>query len=529
MAEAGAGGEPGEAAEPAALAGDPGADERPDDAHLAEDLAAAAAAAAPPAASQVLLARPVHHAVERYRRLVLVVDAVSALAGAMLAQFLREVLFGASLTVDGQHVPYLLVAVVAVASWLAILAVAGAYQHAILGSGTEEYRRIIRAAVGALAVAVLIVFLTRAQVARGFVMGLAPLIAGWTLFGRYLARNWLARQRAQGLQMRRVVVLGRPEAVLEAVRHFRGAVDQGYQVVSACVVGDAPADVVDELGMPVLPAGDPISAVRDERAEILAIAGTEALPTGALRTLAWDLEGTGVDLIVVPTITDVAGPRVSVQPVAGLPLLLVEPPRLTGGARLVKSLVDRVTAFVLVLLLLPVFVVIGLLVRLTSRGPAIFRQTRIGRDGKPFTMWKFRTMTERAEQDLDTLVTLNEHDGLLFKIRDDPRRTTVGKWLRRFSLDELPQLVHVLSGKMSLVGPRPPLPSEVAKYPEDVRRRLLVKPGLTGLWQVSGRADLPWSESVRLDLYYVDNWSLSMDLVIVLKTATAVLHGKGAY
>ncbi|MCB1002677.1 MAG: sugar transferase, partial [Acidimicrobiales bacterium] len=381
--------------------------------------------------------------------------AAPALAGALLAQVTREVLFGASLTVDGEHVPYLLVAVVAVLSWLAILALSGAYEHKILGSGTEEYRRILRAAVGALAVAVLGVFLTRAQVARGFVMSLAPLVAAWTLFGRYLARNWLARQRAKGLQMRRVVVLGRPDAVLEAVRHFRGALDQGYAVVSACVVGEAPEEVVEELAMPVLPPGDPLAAVTEQRAEILAIAGTEALPTGALRTLAWDLEGTGVDLMVVPTITDVAGPRVSVQPVAGLPLLLVEPPRLTGGARVVKSLIDRVTAVVLLVLLSPVLLVIAALVRFTSRGPAIFRQTRIGRDGKPFTMWKFRTMTERAEQDLDKLVTLNEHDGLLFKIRDDPRRTAVGRWLRRFSLDELPQIAHVASGKMSLVGPRP--------------------------------------------------------------------------
>ena len=494
-----------------------------------DEVAVAAEAARPAARSEVLLAHPVEHAVGRYRRVVVVVDALAALAGAMLAQVLREVLFGASLTVDGRHVPYLLVASVAVVSWLAILAVSGAYEHKILGSGTEEYRRVLRAAVGALAAAVLVVFLTRAQVARGFVMGLAPLVAAWTLFGRYLARNWLARQRAQGLQMRRVVVLGRPEAVLEAVRHFRGAIDQGYDVVSACVVGDASTEVVDELAMPLLPAADPLAAVTEQRAEVLAIAGTEALPTGALRTLAWDLEGTGVDLMVVPTITDVAGPRVSVQAVAGLPLLLVEPPRLTGGARVVKSLIDRVTALVLLVLLAPFLVAIGLLVRLTSKGPAIFRQVRMGRDGNPFRMWKFRTMTQEAEQDLDKLVTLNEHDGLLFKIRADPRRTTVGRWLRRFSLDELPQLVHVASGKMSLVGPRPPLPSEVARYPEDVRRRLLVKPGITGLWQVSGRSDLPWAESVRLDLYYVDNWSLSMDFVIIMKTTAAVLHGKGAY
>lgn len=481
------------------------------------------------ARSRSLAPDPDRDAERGYLRAVVLIDAVAALAGAMLAQVLREVLFGASLAQGDTHVPYLLVAVVTVVTWLPILLIGGAYERKILGTGTEEYRRVLRAAAWSFAVAVTMVFATRAEVARGFVGSLAPLVAGWTLVGRYLARSWLHRQRAQGRHMRRVVVLGHPGAVREVVQHFAGSTGEGFAVVTACIVGEASAELLDELNMPVLSSADPLGAVQEQRASVLAVAGTEALPAGTLRTLAWDLEGTGVDLMVVPTITDVAGPRVTVQPVAGLPLLLVEPPRLTGGARIVKRVIDLVAAFLLLLVLSPLLLVIGLLVRFTSRGPAIFRQTRIGRNGKPFVMWKFRTMTQQAEQDLDQLVTRNEHDGLLFKIRDDPRRTRVGRWLRRFSLDELPQIAHVLSGRMSLVGPRPPLPSEVDRYPEDVRRRLLVKPGITGLWQVSGRADLPWLESVRLDLYYVDNWSLSMDFLILLKTATAVLYGRGAY
>ncbi|MGI8686592.1 MAG: exopolysaccharide biosynthesis polyprenyl glycosylphosphotransferase, partial [Acidimicrobiales bacterium] len=243
----------------------------------------------------------------------------------------------------------------------------------------------------------------------------------------------------------------------------------------------------------------------------------------------WDLEGTGVDLLVVPSLVDVAGPRISVRPVAGLPLLHVEEPELGGGARLVKHLVERVAAAVLLVLLLPLLVAVGLAVRCTSRGPALFAQQRVGKHGRRFTLYKFRTMRRSAEAELVDLADANEHDGPLFKIRDDPRRTRLGRALRRVSIDEVPQLWNVVVGQMSIVGPRPPLPCEVEGYSDEARRRLLVKPGLTGLWQVSGRADLPWAEAVRLDLYYVENWSPALDLVILAKTLTAVVRGRGAY
>jgi exopolysaccharide biosynthesis polyprenyl glycosylphosphotransferase len=210
-------------------------------------------------------------------------------------------------------------------------------------------------------------------------------------------------------------------------------------------------------------------------------------------------------------------------------MLHVEHPRLHGGSRLIKEAFDRVGALALLAVFGPLLLTVALCVRLTSRGPVLFRQVRVGRDGSQFRIFKFRSMYLDAEARLAELRHLNEHDGVLFKIRDDPRVTRVGRWLRRFSLDELPQLLNVLMGQMSLVGPRPPLPSEVAAYAGDVRRRLAVKPGMTGLWQVSGRADLPWEEAVRLDLRYVENWSLSLDLVILLRTMTAVVRSSGAY
>ena len=234
-------------------------------------------------------------------------------------------------------------------------------------------------------------------------------------------------------------------------------------------------------------------------------------------------------MVVAPALTDVAGPRIHITPVAGLPLLHVEEPEFTGVRRLFKSVSDRVLALLLYLLLSPLLVLIAIAVRVSSRGPALFRQERVGQDGQTFGLLKFRSMYVDAEARLAALQGSNEASGLLFKMRADPRVTPVGRWLRRYSLDELPQLWNVVRGDMALVGPRPPLPSEVAAYESHVRRRLLVRPGITGLWQVSGRSDLSWDDAVRLDLYYVENWSPALDAMILWKTLFAVVRGKGAY
>jgi len=259
------------------------------------------------------------------------------------------------------------------------------------------------------------------------------------------------------------------------------------------------------------------------------IADSHTVAGEALRSLAWQLEGTGVQLVVAPAVTQVAGPRIVIRPIAGLPLLQVDEPELSGGQRLLKETFDRIAAALMLVLLSPVLLVLALVVRTGSRGPALYRQVRVGRDGREFTMLKFRTMVRGADTQVDELADLNESDGVLFKIRDDPRTTRNGRWMRRHSLDELPQLWNVLVGQMSIVGPRPPLPSEVQRYGTDAQRRLLVKPGMSGLWQVSGRAELSWEESVRLDLYYVENWSPALDAQILWRTFGAVLRGRGAY
>ncbi|GFJ80496.1 sugar transferase [Phytohabitans houttuyneae] len=323
-----------------------------------------------------------------------------------------------------------------------------------------------------------------------------------------------------------MIVVGHELAVVHITRQLRRERYHGLEVVGACL----PAGGDGAVGLPVYGTFDDVAlAVDAAAADTVIVLSCPELDGHALRRLAWRLERDEVDLIVASALVDVAGDRTTIRPVDGLPMLHVEHPRLEGGARVVKEIVDRVGAAALLALLSPLLLTLAVRIRRDSAGPVFFRQVRVGRDGQPFVMFKFRSMYLDAEARLAEIRHLNEHDGVLFKVRNDPRVTPVGRWLRRLSLDELPQLFNVLCGQMSLVGPRPPLPEEVAAYPDDVRRRLAVKPGMTGLWQVSGRSDLPWEEAVRLDLRYVENWSLSFDLVIMARTVSAVARSAGAY
>jgi exopolysaccharide biosynthesis polyprenyl glycosylphosphotransferase len=298
-------------------------------------------------------------------------------------------------------------------------------------------------------------------------------------------------------------------------------------VVAACVATSQRERIE---GVPVLgrPA-DVLTVLQVARADAVVLTAWSDVGQEELRRLSWDLEGTGVQLLVAPRLTEVATPRLHIRTVGGMPLLDVQEPEFTGVRRAVKTALDYGLATFALIVLAPVLAAAAVAVKVTSPGPVLFRQERVGRHGKHFVMHKFRSMYVDAEQRLAQLEHLNEGGGPLFKLRDDPRVTPVGRFIRRYSLDELPQLFDVLLGRMSMVGPRPPLPSEVAQYEDDVRRRLLVKPGLTGLWQVSGRSDLSWEESVRLDLSYVENWFLGLDLSIIARTVSAVLARHGAY
>jgi exopolysaccharide biosynthesis polyprenyl glycosylphosphotransferase len=303
----------------------------------------------------------------------------------------------------------------------------------------------------------------------------------------------------------------------------------GLDVVAACVTPADERTVAEVIGLPVAGLDGVLDAAVLHGADTVVVTSASETAAEYLRRLSWQLEGSGLELLVAPGLIEVAGPRLHIRPFEGLPLLAVEAPRFEGWRRLVKGGVDRILAALALVVLAPALLAIALAVRVSSEGPVFYRQERVGMHGRAFQMIKFRSMVADADRRVEALRSENISDGLLFKMREDPRVTSVGRLLRRLSLDELPQLFNVLGGSMSLVGPRPPLPSEVARYDSSVRRRLLVKPGLTGLWQISGRSDLPWDEAVRLDLRYVENWSLSLDLLILWKTGRAVLSRSGAY
>ncbi len=425
--------------------------------------------------------------------------------------------------------PLFWAAVGLVVAWPLLLAATGAYSERVFGTGSDEYHQVGRAGLLLLAALGLVSYAAALDLSRGLVVVAVPVLTVATLAIRFAARCWLRALRAGGSCTTRVIVVGRGGAVLELVDRVRRERFAGMDVVAACVT---PADrdrVASSLGVPVGGLDDVVDMAGRFGAETIAVTSASETAAQYLRQLSWQLEGTGIELLVAPGLIEVAGPRLHIRPFEGLPLLAVEQPRFEGWRRVVKGGLDRTVAGLALLLLAPVLLGLALAVRLGSPGPVLYRQERVGVNGRTFTMLKFRSMVVDADRQLEALTADNISDGLLFKMRTDPRVTPVGRLLRRLSLDELPQLLNVLGGSMSLVGPRPPLPGEVARYDSQISRRLLVKPGLTGLWQISGRSDLPWEEAVRLDLRYVENWSMAMDLLILAKTFRAVLSRSGAY
>ncbi|MEH1126194.1 sugar transferase [Micromonospora sp. CPCC 206061] len=413
--------------------------------------------------------------------------------------------------------------------WIAILWATGAYDRRYLGLGTDEFKRVMRASVTVAASVSFLAFATKTDLSR---LTVATELVGATLlilFARYLARFVLhvMRKRA-GQAAHRMVLIGTLPEALEVHTAVTRSPAAGLIPVAIHITDGYAAARGIETPVPVYAGRDVLSLVREVGADTIAVCGSASAEPGELRRLAWQLEGTGIDLVVAPQLTDIAGPRVHIRPIEGLPLLHVEEPTLSGLGWLAKNLMDRVFAFLGLMLLTPLFAAIALAIKLSDQGPVFFRQPRVGHEGRTFRVWKFRTMYVDAEDRLASLVDQNESDGMLFKIKEDPRVFPVGRFLRATSLDELPQLINVLKGEMSLVGPRP-LPADDGDFLGDVRRRLLVRPGITGLWQVSGRSDLSWDEAVRLDLYYVDNWSLAYDLSILWRTVGVVLARKGAY
>lgn len=414
--------------------------------------------------------------------------------------------------------------------WLIMLWANGAYDRRHLGLGTEEYKRVLRASVAMVAMVSFIAFATKTDLSRlSVATALAASAIAILLFRAFARRALHTMRRKQGHATHRMMLVGTLPEALEICTAVARTPAAGLVPVGIYLTEGYSSARGLLTPVPVYPARqDILPLIKELNADTIAVCGSVSAEPGELRKLAWQLEGSGVDLVVAPQLTDIAGPRVHIRPIEGLPLLHVEEPTLSGLAWLGKTVLDRVAAAVGLILLAPLFLVVAIAIKISDPGPVFFRQARVGYEGRVFRVWKFRTMYTDAEERRAALMDQNESDGNLFKIRNDPRIFPLGRFLRASSIDELPQLINVLRGEMSLVGPRP-LPAEDGDYLGDVRRRLLVRPGITGLWQVSGRSDLSWDEAVRLDLYYVDNWSLAYDLHILWRTIGVVLNRKGAY
>ncbi|KLI08579.1 hypothetical protein ACT17_07305 [Mycolicibacterium conceptionense] len=486
------------------------------------------ASAAPIAEPGLLPVRNRRSWQRRYARWLLLTDAFVVAAVVALAQTLR---FGSMTgeSVAYTNVDYAFVSAVIFAAWLVALTFQRSRAVQVLGHGVEEYRRVWTATLAVFAIVAVISAMFRFDIARGYLALALPLGLVALTFNRMMSRRYVAARRRDGAFVNAVLAVGHLSSVRALVSSLARHPQDGYRVVGVCVPGGDGVQIPAVDGIPTYQHhGDIVGTVIQSGADTVALTSGHLSPD-EIRDLSWQLEKLDVDLVVSSGIAGVAGPRLMVRPVGGLPLIHVDKPQYEGAKQFRKRAFDVCFATSALVVAAPVMLAAALAIKLTSRGPVLYKAERIGLDGVPFMMLKFRSMVVDADQRLPELAGRDDGNGVLFKMRRDPRVTPVGRLLRRYSIDELPQFINVLRREMSIVGPRPPLRAEVDCYDFQVRRRMLVPPGVTGLWQVSGRSDLSWEDSVRLDLSYVENWSMVGDLVIIASTVKAVALGSGAY
>ncbi|MGT2425288.1 sugar transferase [Amnibacterium kyonggiense] len=426
-------------------------------------------------------------------------------------------------------IPYSAASVVLLGLWMGALKVLGTRSPRVIGSGFAEYSSIANASFRLFGLVAIGALLFQFLPARGYIVSAFPIGVLLLTASRWAWRQWLRGKRRSGRYLVRVLLVGAPSSVEHLHQEFARRAYLGFEIVGACLPPRA-MENAHELPVDGLGSFEDVAVIaRRERVHVVALAGSEDLPPESVRRIGWRLESTGVDLMVAPAITEVAGTRIHTRPVGGLPLMYVDSPSYEGGKKTAKSVLDFGLAWLAIILASPLMIATAIGVKLTSPGPVLFRQQRIGLNGKAFDVFKFRSMRIGADAELaELLKQQGTADTPLFKVDNDPRITRFGAFIRKYSLDELPQFFNVVRGEMSIVGPRPQRAEEVALYDNAAGRRLLVKPGITGLWQVSGRSDLSWEDTVRLDLYYAENWSLLDDFVILLWTVKTVLQSRGA-
>ena len=470
----------------------------------------------------------------RLSRSVFVTDALSLAVAITAAHLLRYVVLPRPGGIAGTN-PYVIgVSVGLFLDWMIGLAVMRTRDPKILDSGAAQYQAVARASFyvfGWIAIFAVVLQIWPSRVLVGF----AGIVGVLLLFlTRRMWRWWVMKRRSHGELTANVLMIGGVRSAKTMMQRFGSDAGYGLRVVGVWVPDRVASPDerfrVGELDVQVLGTeSDLNTALAIAAIDTVVVTDTEHLGHDGMRELAWALEGRDVDLLVAPNVVDVAGPRVHLEAHGNMPLIYLSGPRYSRARSLQRVIFDRGFAALVLIAASPVLLLSVLAIRLTSKGPVFYRSERIGEHGVPFQMYKLRTMIRGADQVREELAKHNMASGPLFKMQNDPRVTSVGRILRRYSIDELPQFVNVLKGDMSIVGPRPPLRVEVDAYDETIRRRLLIKQGVTGLWQVSGRSDLSWEDSVRLDLDYVENWSMLRDLQIILRTLRAVLASHGAY
>jgi exopolysaccharide biosynthesis polyprenyl glycosylphosphotransferase len=429
-------------------------------------------------------------------------------------------------------VSYTAISVTIIVAWMLMLGIYGSRGYRVLGTGPQEYRQVADATVRLFGLVAIVSFLFQIEFARGYILIAFPLGLGVLIVSRWIWRIWLGAQRSDGKYSSRVILVGSLDSVVHLARELARQSAAGYLVVGACIPGTGSTP---QLPGSTIPIFDDINKLQEAMAAVdadtVVVTSSDELPPQRIRELSWSLEPGHQHLVVAPSLTDIGGPRIHTRPVAGLPLIHVETPRYEGKRLFAKRAFDLGAAGILIFIMSPFLLLIAVSIRLSTPGTVFYKQQRVGINGSNFVMLKFRSMVADAESQLSGLRDQGRDEGnsVMFKMKNDPRVTPIGGFLRRFSLDELPQLFNVFAGSMSIVGPRPSLESEVTAYEKHVHRRFLVKPGITGLWQVSGRSNLSWEDTVRLDLYYVENWSITGDLSILWRTVKAVLGRNGAY
>jgi len=409
-------------------------------------------------------------------------------------------------------------ALLVLASWLFFLWFNGSRDTNILGFGADEYKRLINATLFSFTSIAFISYIFKLQISRAFILLVFPFGLITLFVSRRMLRRRLLKARSEGRYLSKVLLLhsGENDPVESRLSIASHA---GFDVVYK----------VQTLEGSKLDFKQIVAKAIENNCDQIMVGQSAIISAAELRKLGWALEETSIDLIVAPAVTEIAGPRLKVSNVEGLPLLHLEQPVFSGVSRVTKRLLDLVLSVIGLTVISPFLLIVALMIKFYDRGSIFYTQKRIGQNNKEFSVYKFRTMYEGSHEQRGKVMAETNKDPRLAKDPQDPRVTKPGLFLRRWSIDEIPQIINVLKGEMSLVGPRPPLAEEVNQYEKSERRRLLVKPGLTGLWQVSGRSELDWEDAVRLDLYYVENWSLTLDILIIIRTAAAVWRGEGAY